>query len=80
MKIGIAGCTGRMGQLLDKEISIAPDLYLAGGTTREKEIFKRCEIWTSELAIAAHHMGERRTGTEKRRPTRPRSLFCGSRS
>lgn len=37
MKIGIAGCTGRMGQMLVKEISIAADLYLAGGTTREKE-------------------------------------------
>ena len=37
MKIGIAGCTGRMGQLLVKEIGIAPDLYLAGGITRDKE-------------------------------------------
>lgn len=37
MKIGIAGCTGRMGQLLVKEIAAAaPDLYLAGGITRDK--------------------------------------------
>jgi 4-hydroxy-tetrahydrodipicolinate reductase len=35
MKIGIAGCTGRMGQLLVKEITAAPDLYLAGGITRD---------------------------------------------
>ena len=37
MKIGIAGCTGRMGQMLVKEISDAQDLYLAGGITRETE-------------------------------------------
>lgn len=37
MKIGIAGCTGRMGQLLVKEVSAATDLYLAGGITRDKE-------------------------------------------
>jgi 4-hydroxy-tetrahydrodipicolinate reductase len=35
MKIGIAGCTGRMGQMLVKEIALADDLYLAGGVTRE---------------------------------------------
>jgi len=37
MKIGIAGCTGRMGQMLVKEILATPDLYLAGGVTRDKE-------------------------------------------
>ncbi len=37
MKIGIAGCTGRMGQLLVKEVSAAADLYLAGGVTRDRE-------------------------------------------
>lgn len=37
MKIGIAGCTGRMGQLLVKEITNATDLYLSGGVTRDKE-------------------------------------------
>lgn len=37
MKIGIAGCTGRMGQLLVKEILASPDLYLAGGITRDKD-------------------------------------------
>lgn len=37
MKIGIAGCTGRMGQLLVREVTAAPDLYLAGGITRDKE-------------------------------------------
>lgn len=37
MKIGVAGCTGRMGQLLVKEITSATDLYLAGGVTRDKE-------------------------------------------
>lgn len=35
MKIGIAGCTGRMGQMLVKEIALADDLYLAGGITRD---------------------------------------------
>lgn len=35
MKIGIAGCTGRMGQMLVKEIGQGNDLYLAGGVTRE---------------------------------------------
>lgn len=35
MKIGIAGCTGRMGQMLVKEITDAEDLYLSGGITRE---------------------------------------------
>jgi len=34
MKIGIAGCTGRMGQMLVTEIAFADDLYLAGGITR----------------------------------------------
>lgn len=33
MKIGIAGCAGRMGQMLVKEVTLADDLYLAGGTT-----------------------------------------------
>jgi 4-hydroxy-tetrahydrodipicolinate reductase len=37
MKIGIAGCTGRMGQLLVKEVATAADLYLAGGITRDKD-------------------------------------------
>lgn len=37
MKIGIAGCTGRMGQLLVREIEQAADLYLAGGVTRDRE-------------------------------------------
>lgn len=37
MKIGIAGCTGRMGQMLVKEISAADDLYLSGGITRETQ-------------------------------------------
>ena len=37
MKIGIAGCTGRMGQLLVKEVLASSDLYLAGGITRDKE-------------------------------------------
>ncbi|MDY0028703.1 MAG: 4-hydroxy-tetrahydrodipicolinate reductase [Pseudobdellovibrionaceae bacterium] len=37
MKIGIAGCTGRMGQLLVKEVQNASDLYLAGGVTRDKD-------------------------------------------
>lgn len=37
MKIGIAGCTGRMGQLLVKEIITANDLFLAGGVTRDRE-------------------------------------------
>ncbi len=36
MKIGITGCTGRMGQLLVREIDIAPDLDLAGGTYRDQ--------------------------------------------
>ncbi|HNS44462.1 MAG TPA: 4-hydroxy-tetrahydrodipicolinate reductase [Alphaproteobacteria bacterium] len=36
MKIGIAGCTGRMGQMLVKEILATQDLYLAGGVTRDK--------------------------------------------
>lgn len=37
MKIGIAGCTGRMGALLVKEVlASAPQLYLAGGITRDK--------------------------------------------
>lgn len=35
MKIGIAGCTGRMGQMLVKEVTAADDLYLSGGITRE---------------------------------------------
>lgn len=35
MKIGIAGCTGRMGQLLVKEVAAANDLFLAGGITRD---------------------------------------------
>lgn len=35
MKIGIAGCTGRMGQMLVKEVALAADLYLAGGITRQ---------------------------------------------
>lgn len=35
MKIGIAGCTGRMGQMLVKEVSSASDLYLSGGIARE---------------------------------------------
>ncbi|HOO52284.1 MAG TPA: 4-hydroxy-tetrahydrodipicolinate reductase [Alphaproteobacteria bacterium] len=38
MKIGIAGCTGRMGQLLVKEVQNASDLYLAGGVTRDKDM------------------------------------------
>lgn len=37
MKVGIAGCTGRMGQLLVKEVLASTDLYLAGGITRDKE-------------------------------------------
>lgn len=37
MKIGIAGCTGRMGQMLVREIGLTDDLYLAGGTTRESK-------------------------------------------
>ncbi len=37
LKIGIAGCTGRMGKLLIKEIMASSDLYLAGGITRDKE-------------------------------------------
>ncbi|HRK97382.1 MAG TPA: 4-hydroxy-tetrahydrodipicolinate reductase [Alphaproteobacteria bacterium] len=39
MKIGIAGCTGRMGQLLTKEVLSANDCYLTGGITRDKENF-----------------------------------------
>lgn len=37
MKIGIAGCTGRMGQMLIREIAQENDLYLAGGITRAKD-------------------------------------------
>lgn len=37
MKIGIAGCTGRMGQMLVREVTAAEDLYLAGGITRDRE-------------------------------------------
>ena len=36
MKIGITGCTGRMGQLLIKEVETAADLTLAGGTYRDQ--------------------------------------------
>jgi 4-hydroxy-tetrahydrodipicolinate reductase len=37
MKVGIAGCTGRMGTLLVKEVlASTPQLYLAGGITRDK--------------------------------------------
>lgn len=36
MKIGITGCTGRMGQLLVKEIIADPALTLAGGTYRDQ--------------------------------------------
>lgn len=36
MKIGITGCTGRMGQLLVREILAAPDLTLSGGTYRDQ--------------------------------------------
>jgi 4-hydroxy-tetrahydrodipicolinate reductase len=35
MKIGISGCSGRMGQLLVKEIISQKDLYLAGGIARQ---------------------------------------------
>ena len=37
MKVGIAGCTGRMGQLLVKEVNAAQDLFLSGGITRDKD-------------------------------------------
>lgn len=37
MKIGIAGCTGRMGQMLVKEVTEDGDLYLTGGITRETQ-------------------------------------------
>lgn len=36
MKIGITGCSGRMGQLLVREVEAAPDLTLAGGTYRDQ--------------------------------------------
>lgn len=37
MKVGIAGCTGRMGALLVKEVlASTPQLYLSGGITRDK--------------------------------------------
>lgn len=36
MKIGITGCTGRMGQLLVKEIIATSGLTLSGGTTRDQ--------------------------------------------
>jgi 4-hydroxy-tetrahydrodipicolinate reductase len=35
MKIGVAGCTGRMGQILVKEILAMPGIFLSGGTTRD---------------------------------------------
>lgn len=37
MRIGIAGCTGRMGQMLVKEISTLDDVYLSGGITRDTQ-------------------------------------------
>jgi 4-hydroxy-tetrahydrodipicolinate reductase len=37
MKIGIAGCTGRMGQMIVKEIGLDNSLYLSGGVTRAKD-------------------------------------------
>lgn len=36
MKIGITGCTGRMGQLLVREVEANPALSLAGGTYRDQ--------------------------------------------
>jgi 4-hydroxy-tetrahydrodipicolinate reductase len=36
MKIGITGCTGRMGQLLVREVEASPALTLAGGTYRDQ--------------------------------------------
>jgi 4-hydroxy-tetrahydrodipicolinate reductase len=36
MKIGITGCTGRMGQLLVKEVRAASDLSLSGCTYRDQ--------------------------------------------
>lgn len=36
MKVGITGCTGRMGHLLVKEVQAAADLQLAGGTYRDQ--------------------------------------------
>ena len=36
MKIGITGCTGRMGQLLVKEVTSNPALTFAGGTYRDQ--------------------------------------------
>ena len=35
MKIGIAGCSGRMGQLLVQEVINQNDLFLAGGIARQ---------------------------------------------
>ncbi len=38
IKVGIAGCNGRMGQLLMKEVEAAPDMTLAGGCDRDTEM------------------------------------------